>query len=329
VKDLLKTSDLTPADMHLLLDLAASYKANPLQHHGLLLGKTVVLYFAKPSTRTRLSFEAAVTRLGGIPSTVGPQELQVSRGETLEDTAGVVSRYAAAFVIRTYADDDVKLVSQAASIPVINALTDLHHPCQSLADILTLKEKWGTFEGKKLAWIGAGTNVLHSLMEACALAGISLTAATPTEFMPDAGIVAKAQAIGATTGATIEVTTDPYHAAWNADAVYTDDWVSMGDDEATRAERVKMLTPYRVTPGIMGDLAAPDAIFMHCLPAHRGEEVTAEVIDGPQSVVFDQAENRLHTAQAVLYALLTGALTGTSDETVASQPVVTDKVKVA
>jgi ornithine carbamoyltransferase len=329
VKDLLKTSNLTVADMSHLLDLAASYKENPLQHRDLLAGSTAVLYFAKPSTRTRLSFEAAVTRLGGVPSTVGPQELQVSRGETLEDTAMVVSRYAAAFVIRTYADDDVQLVSQAASIPVINALTDLHHPCQSLADILTLKQQWGTFEGKKLAWLGAGTNVLHSLMEACALAGISLTAATPEEFLPDAGVVATAQAIAATTGATIEVTTDPYQAAWNADAVYTDDWVSMGDSESTRAVRVKALTPYRVTPGIMGDLAAPDAIFMHCLPAHRGEEVTAEVIDGPQSVVFDQAENRLHTAQAVLYALLTGSLTGNVSEATTSLPMTAGKVKVA
>lgn len=310
MKDLLRTADLSPADFHLLLDLACDFKANPLKAHGALTGKTVVLYFAKPSTRTRISFETAVARLGGIPSTVGPRELQIGRGETLEDTARVVSRYAEAFVIRTYADDDIQLVAQAASIPVVNALTDDHHPCQSLADIMTLKEQWGTLEGKKLAWVGAGNNVLHSLIEACALAGISISAATPPGYGPDPSILAHAQKIAAMTGATIEVMTDPYQAVWDADAIYTDAWVSMGDDEATRAARFAALTPYRVTAGLMQDMAAPGAIFMHCLPAHRGEEVTAEVLDGPQSVVFDQAENRLHTAQAVLYALISGLVAG-------------------
>lgn len=310
MKHLLQTAQLSPADLHLLLDLAESYKANPLQHHGLLTGQTVVLYFAKPSTRTRLSFETAVARLGGIPSTVGPHELQVGRGETLEDTARVVSRYAAAFVIRTYADDDVRLVAQGSSVPVVNALTDGHHPCQSLADLLTLRQHWGTFAGKKLAFVGAGNNVLHSLLEACALAGVSISAATPPGLAPDPAIVAGAQAIAATTGATIEVGSDPYQAVWNADAVYTDTWFSMGDSEETRAALFKELTPYRVTSGLMQDMAAPDAVFMHCLPAHRGEEVTAEVLDGPQSIVFDQAENRLYTGQAVLYALLEGLLEG-------------------
>ena len=320
MKDLLRTSDLSPADFSLLLDLAAEFKANPLKAHGLLTGKTVVLYFAKPSTRTRISFETAVARLGGIPSTVGPHELQIGRGETLEDTAKVVSRYAEAFVIRTYADDDIQLVAQAASIPVVNALTDSHHPCQSLADIMTLKEHWGTLADKKLAWVGAGNNVLHSLMEACALAGISISAATPPGYGPDPVIVGRAKDVAATTGATIEVTTDPYQAVWEADAIYTDAWVSMGDDEATRATRFAALTPYRVTAGLIQDMAAPDAIFMHCLPAHRGEEVTAEVLDGPQSVVFDQAENRLHTAQAVLYALISGLVTGESHRGAAFVP---------
>ena len=320
MKDLLRTSDLSPADFTLLLDLAAEFKASPLKAHGLLTGKTVVLYFAKPSTRTRISFETAVARLGGIPSTVAPHELQIGRGETLEDTAKVVSRYAEAFVIRTYADDDIQLVAQAASIPVVNALTDRHHPCQSLADIMTLKEHWGTLQGKKLAWVGDGNNVLHSLMEACALAGISISAATPPGYGPDPAIVAHAKDIAATTGATIEVTTDPYQAVWEADAVYTDAWVSMGDDDATRATRFAALTPYRVTAGLMQDMAAPDAIFMHCLPAHRGEEVTAEVLDGPQSVVFDQAENRLHTAQAVLYALVSGLISGEHSTTTVLVP---------
>jgi ornithine carbamoyltransferase len=316
MKDLLRTSDLTPNDLTLLLDLADTFKHAPLEQYQLLTGKTVVLYFAKPSTRTRLSFETAVAHLGGIPSTVGPSELQIGRGETLEDTAKVVSRYAEAFVIRTYADDDVHLVASAASIPVINALTDGHHPCQSLADLLTLRQHWGTLKGKKLAYVGAGNNVLHSLLEAAALAGMTLHAATPADYAPDPVIVAGAQAIAAQTGATLHLTTDPYEAAWDAEAVYTDAWVSMGDSDATRAARFAALTPYRVTTALMGDVAAPGAIFLHCLPAHRGEEVTAEVLDGPQSVVFDQAENRLHTGQAVLYALLTGALQGS-----ATQPV--------
>ena len=166
MKDLLRTADLTPDDFHLLLDLSQELKQTPLKHHGFLTGKTVVLYFAKPSTRTRLSFETAVTRLGGMPLTVGSNELQVGRGETLEDTAKVVSRYAEAFVIRTFADDDVKLVAESASIPVINALTDGHHPCQSLADILTLKQHWGTLSGKKLAYVGNSNNFAHSLLEA-------------------------------------------------------------------------------------------------------------------------------------------------------------------
>jgi len=311
MKDLLKTSDLTIEDTHLLLDLAAEFKADPMKAHGLLTGKTVVLYFAKPSTRTRLSFEAAVARLGGVASTVGPQELQIGRGETLEDTARVVSRYAEAFVIRTYADDDVQLVAEAASIPVINALTDGHHPCQCLADMLTLKEAWGTFSGKQLAYVGSDNNVLTSLMQASAMVGLHLTIATPPGYEPDETLFAQSWAIAKRTGGSVNIMHEPIHAVEGADAVYTDAWLSMGDSELTRAERFAALTPYRVTPQMM-EQANPGAVFMHCLPAHRGEEVTAEVIDGPQSIVFDQAENRLHTGQAVLYALLTGKLTGTA-----------------
>jgi len=329
LKDLLQTNQLSPADIHLLLDLAETFKANPMQHYGTLAGQTVVLYFAKPSTRTRLSFETAVARLGGIPSTVGSQDLQIGRGETLEDTAKVVSRYAAAFVVRTYADDDIQLMAQASSIPVVNALTDGHHPCQSLADLLTLRQHWGTFEGKKLAFVGVGNNVLHSLLEACALAGVNIAAATPPGYEPDPAIVARAQAIAATTGATIELSHDPYTAVWDADAVYTDAWLSMGDSEATRVERFKALTPYRVTDGMLGDLAAPGAIFMHCLPAHRGEEVTAEVLDGPQSVVFDQAENRLHTGQAVLYALVKGLVKGAHGAPTVATPISTEVLLAA
>jgi ornithine carbamoyltransferase len=309
MKDLLKTADLTAEDLHTLLDLAAEFKANPLKAHGLLTGKTVVLYFAKPSTRTRLSFETAVVQLGGVPLSVSTEDLQIGRGETLEDTAKIVSRYAQAFIIRTFADDDVRLVADAASVPVINALTDGHHPCQSLADLLTLKEHWGTFEGKTLAWVGCGNNVLHSLMQAAALVGLDMTVATPPGYGPDPDIAAGAQALAQAHGCGITFTHDPVSAVRGAHAVYADAWVSMGDKEEARAAQVAALTPYRVTNGLL-DYAWPDALFMHCLPAHRGEEVTAEVLDGPQSVVFDQAENRLHTGLAVLYALLTKQLHG-------------------
>ena len=309
MKDLLKTSDLSAADLQTLLDLAAGFKADPLKAYGALTGKTVVLYFAKPSTRTRLSFETAVVQLGGVPLSVSTQDLQVGRGETLEDTAKIVSRYAKAFVVRTFADDDLQLMAQAASVPVINALTDNHHPCQSLADLLTLKERWGTLAGKQLAWVGCGNNVLHSLMQGAALAGLNMTVATPPGYGADPDITAGAQALAAAHGASITLTHDPRQAVYGADAVYTDAWVSMGDKEDGRAAQVAALTPYRVTDALL-DYAQPDALFLHCLPAHRGDEVTAEVLDGPQSVVFDQAENRLHTGQAVLYALLNGLLTG-------------------
>ncbi|HUG13442.1 MAG TPA: ornithine carbamoyltransferase [Thermomicrobiales bacterium] len=312
MKDLLQTSDLTPDQFHLLLDLAAQFKKNPMAEYGLLSGKTVVLYFGKPSTRTRLSFETAVARLGGIPSTVGPKELQIGRGETLEDTAHVVSRYAEAFVIRTHAHDDAKLVAGAATIPVINALTDTHHPCQSLADLLTLKEAWGgTLAGKQLAYVGAGNNVSHSLMEAGAMAGLHLTVATPPGYEPDETIFANAWNMAKKMGGSLNLMHDPIAAVQGADAVYTDAWVSMGDDEQTRAQRFADLTPFRVTSQLMQH-ATPSAVFLHCLPAHRGEEVSADVLDGPKSIVFDQAENRLHTGHAVLSALITGKLSAAS-----------------
>lgn len=309
MKDLIRTSDLTAADFNLLIDLAEELKHAPLKHHGFLTGKTVVIYFAKPSTRTRLSFETAVTRLGGVPLTVNSEDLQIGRGETLEDTAKVVSRYAEAFVVRTFADDDVKLVAESASIPVINGLSDGHHPCQSLADILTLKQQWGTFEGKKLAYVGYSNNVAHSLLEACALVGLDITVASPEGYQFDAEVISTAKAIAADSGSTVNMINDPIEAVTGADAVYTDAWISMGDPETLWAAQVSALTPYRVNQELMNH-AAPDAIFMHCLPAHRGDEVTAEVIDGPQSVVFDQAENRLHTSHALLYAMLNGMLKG-------------------
>ena len=315
MKDLLRIADLTAEDLELLLRSAEEIHLEPHRHHGYLDGDTVITYFAKPSTRTRLSFGSAITHLGGVPEVVGPNELQLGRGETIEDTARVVSRYARAFVIRTYDDEDVRRFAAAATIPVINALTDGHHPCQALADLLTLRQHFGSLAGLKLAYLGDGNNVAHSLMEAAALAGIDVIVATPPGYEVDAGVLATAERMAEARGSLVLTTHDPLEAAAGADAVYTDVWLSMGDSEDTRAARVHDLDAYQVNEAVMAE-AAPGALFMHCLPAHRGEEVSAGVIDGPRSVVFDEAENRMHTAQALLYALCTGALTGADLSTV-------------
>jgi ornithine carbamoyltransferase len=309
MKDLLRIADLTAEDLSELLDLSDQVHAQPHAHATLLQGETVITYFAKPSTRTRLSFGSAISRLGGVPEVVGPSELQLGRGETIEDTARVVSRYARAFVIRTFADDDVRRFAAAASIPVVNALTDGHHPCQALADLLTLKQHFGSLKGLRLAYLGDGNNVAHSLLEACALAGIDITVATPPGFEPDADVVETAERLAIASGAVVWTTHDPLLAVAGVDAVYTDVWLSMGDSDDERSSRAAALGSYQVNAAVMAE-AAPDAVFMHCLPAHRGDEVSAEVIDGPHSIVLDEAENRLHTAQALLIALTTGRLTG-------------------
>jgi ornithine carbamoyltransferase len=305
MKDLLRISDLAPWQLEHLLTEAARCKATPHHSPGLLAGETVVLYFAKPSTRTRLSLETAVTRLGGTPAVVGPAELQLGRGETIEDTARVISRYARAFTIRTFADDDVARFAAAASIPVVNALTDDHHPLQALADLLTIRERFGTLRGLRVAYVGDGNNVAHSLMEACALAGVDVAVATPPGYEPSPAVVAAASEAALASGALLDVGHDPFRAVAGAHAVYTDVWVSMGDREEERARRAAALQHYRVTRPLMAE-ADTNAVFLHCLPAHRGDEVEAAVIDGPRSLVFDQAENRLHTAQAVLATLVTG-----------------------
>lgn len=309
MKDLLRTADLSAADLEALLDLSAHLKAAPHALGSLLRHETVALYFNKPSTRTRLSFATAVTRLGGTPQVLGPGDLQLGRGETVEDTARVVSRFNQAFVIRTFSDDEVARFAAAATIPVVNALTDGHHPCQSLADLLTLRERFGKLGGLKLAYIGDGNNVTHSLMEAGALAGMTVAVATPAGYEPDAAVTAHAQRVAERTGGRIEVTTDPAEAASGAHAIYADVWLSMGDPEEERGRRLADLAPYRVTAAIMAE-ADGEAVFLHCLPAHRGEEVDADVMDGPRSLVFDQAGNRLCTAQAVLAALLEARLEG-------------------
>jgi ornithine carbamoyltransferase len=310
VRSLLRTSDLAPDDLTHLLDLSDEVRRQPMRRRDLLSGRIVLIYMDKPSTRTRLSFDAAVHRLGGDAVVVGPDELQLGRGETVEDTARVVSRYAGCFIIRTFADDLVRRFAEAASIPVINALTDLHHPCQSVADLFTLRQRFGELRGLRVAYVGDGqNNVAHSLIEAAALSGLELRVASPWGYRPDPPIMALALEIASETGARIEVTDNPIEAVRGAAAVYTDTWFSMGVSEAERASRAVALERFRVDRRLMAR-AAPNAIFMHCLPAHRGEEVTADVIDGPQSVVFDQAENRLHTEQAILVALLGRRLMG-------------------
>jgi ornithine carbamoyltransferase len=310
MKDLLKTSDLSRADFKYLLARAVKFKAKPFQRRTTLQNDSVALYFNKPSTRTRVSFETAVARLGGSAISMGPNDVQLGRGETVEDTARVLSRFVRAFVIRTFKDEDVARFAAAASIPVINALTDGHHPCQSVADLMTLAEQRGPLDKCKVAYIGDGNNVAVSLMEACAIMGATFAIAAPKGYQLNEAVVAAASEVARKHGSEVIVTEDPDEAARDADALYSDVWLSMGDAEEQKAARQRALAPYQITSQSFTH-AKPDAVFMHCLPAHRGEEVSAEVADGTRSVIFDQAENRLHTAAAILYSLLEGKLEGT------------------
>jgi ornithine carbamoyltransferase len=292
-RHLLQVSDLSRDQLHRLLRLAADMKADPLGWRDAQAGKVLASYFSKPSTRTRVSLEAAAQRLGMLPLMLRPDELQLGRGEPIADTGRVLSGYVDAITIRTYAQSDVEELAAAASVPVINALTDDHHPCQALADLLTIQERFGDLEGLRLAYLGDGNNVAHSLMEAGALAGMEVVVSTPYGYGPHSEIQVASHA-------TLDA--DPLTAVRGAQIVYTDVWVSMGQD-AERDTRLAALAPYRVSAEVM-DAAGRDAIFMHCLPAHRGEEVTADVIDGPRSVVFQQAANRLPTEQALIHTLI-------------------------
>jgi ornithine carbamoyltransferase len=302
--DLLRIADLDAHQLERLLDLAAQMKAERGAWRQTHQGEVLACYFTKPSTRTRISLEGAAWRLGMLPVMLRPDELQLGRGEPIADTARVLSGYVDAIAIRTFAQSDVQELAAEASIPVINALTDDHHPCQALADLLTLRGRYGSLSGIKLAYIGDGNNVAHSLMEAGALAGMHVAVATPRGYEPAADVVASAEASGRATGGSVEVVTDPREAVRGAQAVYTDVWVSMGDEDE-RERRLAALAPYEVTTDLMAE-AASDAVFMHCLPAHRGLEVAAEVIDGERSVVFAQAANRLPTEQAAIHVLITG-----------------------
>ena len=311
MKDLLRTADLSRADVDLLLDTAADFAKNPLRSKDALAHKSVAIYMTKPSTRTRLSSETAVAHLGGTPIFIRGEELQLGRGETIADTAKIISGYCDALIIRTFAQSDVDELGANASIPVINALTDDDHPTQLLADWLTIRETFGSdVKGRKFVYLGDGNNMSHAWLTMGAIMGAHVVAATPTgKWAPNSDVVAKAQAIAKKTGATVEVTNDPEAAAKGASALYTDVWMSMGDPESERAEKIKVLAPFAITDALMS-LTTSDSIFMHCLPAHRGEEVAASVIDGPKSVIWREAYHRRTTIQALLYHLTRGELAG-------------------
>lgn len=311
MKDLLRTEHLSRADVDLLLDTAADFASNPLRSNTALSNKTVAIYMTKPSTRTRLASETAVAHLGATPIFLRGDDLQLGRGETIADTAKIISGFCDALIIRTFKQSDVDELGAESSIPVINGLTDDDHPTQLLADWVTIRENFGNdIKGRKFVYLGDGNNMTHAWLIMGAIMGAHVVAATPAgKWAPDAAVVAKAQAIAEKSGATIEVTMDAEAAAKDASVLYTDVWMSMGDPEEERAEKFKALTPYAVTDNLMS-LTAKDSIFMHCLPAHRGEEVAASVIDGPKSVIWREAYHRRTTIQALLYHLTRGGLQG-------------------
>lgn len=300
--------DYSPDEVGALLELAIALKESRKlgqpagDSASLLAGKTLAMIFTKSSTRTRVSFETAMIQLGGRALFLSAADLQLGRGEPIRDTARVLSGMVDGIMMRTHSHSDVLEMAEFASVPVINGLTDLYHPCQALADLLTLRERFGALPGLRVAYIGDGNNVAHSLINAAAKTGIELVLATPTGFEPDQDIVSAAQAVAATTGGSIAVTNDARAAAAGAHALYTDTWISMGQ-ESEQAARLEAFAGYQVNEDLMA-LARPEAVFMHCLPAYRGFEVSEGVLEGPQSVVWQQAENRLHAQKAILATLL-------------------------
>jgi len=311
LKDLLRTADLSKADIELLLDTAAKFASKPLRSKKALSKKTVAIYMTKSSTRTRLASETAVAHLGGTPVFLRGDELQIGRGETISDTAKIISGFCSALIVRTFAQSDVDELGRCASVPVINALTDDDHPTQLLADWLTIRENFGkNISGRKFVYVGDGNNVATAWLIMGATMGAHIVVATPEgKWAPNSSVVDTANKIAKKSGAKIEVLNDVKVAVSGASVVYTDVWMSMGDSESDRAEKMSALKPFMVTPELMA-LASSDSIFMHCLPAHRGEEVSAEVIDGPRSVVWRQAFHRRTTIQSLLYHLTRGDLKG-------------------
>ncbi len=304
-RDFLSLQDFNAAEIRALLDLAKELKSRQKkgEPQPLLAGKTLAMIFEKPSTRTRVSFEVGMWQLGGSALFLSSQELQMGRGEPIKDTAAVLSRYVDGIMIRTFDHRDVEELAGHASVPVINGLTDLLHPCQVLADLLTIEEKIGRLQGGKLAYTGDGNNVVHSLLLGCSKMGLDISVATPSQYRPLPVIVDRAQRNAGRSGSQIIITEDSVEAVENADIIYTDVWTSMGR-EKEKKERRRIFVPYQVNSSLV-KLAKPGAMIMHCLPAYRGEEITAKVLEGEQSVILEQAENRLH-AQKALLALLMG-----------------------
>ncbi len=304
LKHFISIHDITAAEFHELLNLALKLKKEHKAgvKHTMLEGKTLGMIFTKSSTRTRISFEVGMYQLGGHPMYLNANDMQLGRGESIYDTANVMSRFVDGIMIRTYDHQDVLDLAKFGSVPVINALTDYLHPCQAMADLMTVYEHKGTLAGLKLAYVGDGNNVAHSLLYACAKAGMHMAVATPKGYECDEEVVKNAIEDAKETGGRITITNDPKEAMQDADVVCTDTWTSMGQ-EAEKAERVKIFQDYQVNKELFS-FAKEDAIFIHCLPAYRGYEVTEDIIDGPMSVVFDEAENRLHAQKAILVALM-------------------------
>ena len=311
MKDLLRTQDLSRDDVELLLETAAAFAEDPLRSKSALANKSVAIYMTKPSTRTRLSSETAVAHLGGTPIFIRGDELQLGRGETIADTAKIISGYCSALIIRTFAQADVDELGAHASIPVINALTDDDHPTQLLADWLTIRENFGKdIAGRKFVYLGDGNNMSHAWLIMGAIMGAHVVAATPSgKWAPNDKVVEIAKNIAAKSGGKVEVSHDPEAASKDASVLYTDVWMSMGDSESERDEKVLALSPFAVTENLFS-LTNKDSIFMHCLPAHRGEEVEASVIDGPRSVIWREAYHRRTTIQSLLFHLTKGDLKG-------------------
>lgn len=302
-RDIISVLDMK-ADFEAILANAVKMKKEPKkgQKQDPLKGKVLGMVFEKPSLRTRMSFEVGMHQLGGKALYIGPDEVSIGKRESVPDVAHVLSRYVNGIMYRAFSNKIMRELAAAASVPVINGLDDMEHPCQCAADLLTVMEKKGKLAGLQMAYVGDGNNVCNSLLLGCALVGMNMRAATPKDFRPNADILAKAQEIAKDKKCTIEVLSNPFQAVEGADVVYTDTWVSMGQ-EKEKEEREKLFLPYQVNEKLT-EKANKDWIFLHCLPAHRGLEVSAEVIDGPHSVVFDQAENRMHAQKAILVAVL-------------------------
>jgi ornithine carbamoyltransferase len=301
-KDFLSIADWSGKELLQILDLSSKMKANPKKFAKSLEGKSVAMIFEKQSLRTHVTFEVGIKELGANSVYLTNADISLGKRESIYDTAKNLERWVDAIVIRTFAHSNVTELGKHASSSVVNALTDFEHPCQAVGDFLTIKEHLGGFKGKKLAWVGDGNNVCHSLMFMAAKVGMDFVAITPADHIPDGGVIKAAQDFAEETGAKIELSNDPAADVQGADVIYTDVWISMGQ-EAEREAKMKAFAGFQVNAVLIAK-AKPSAIFLHCLPAHRGEEVTSDVMDSPQSVVFDEAENRLHTQKAILYTLL-------------------------